>query len=402
MKTYIWDFTTQMCGGNKMKYLRKVLIIGIIFIFLPIPSKVTFAENENILEEQKSNFGIREFLKEAENYAPDFIKELDISEIFNMATSGKIDNLNFFKKILSLLGKEVTSTLKILVNILVIILIHSILKSLTDSLENSGISKVVYYVQYILIVTIIMANFSEILKSVNGTIEDLVGFSKNLIPLLITLMIFTGSVTTSTVIEPILLFLIEFISNLIRTLIIPIVSIITVMIIISKISDKIQINKLGSFMKSSVVWILGVILTVFVGVVSLEGGLTSSVDGITAKTAKAAVSNLIPVVGKVLGDGVDAVLGSGVVLKNAVGIVGVIIIIGICLMPIIKLATFSVIYTILSGIVEPLADTKIVKLLDEMSGIFKLLLAIVCSVSVLLIIGITLVIKISNSGMMYR
>ncbi len=71
-------------------------------------------------------------------------------------------------------------------------------------------------------------------------------------------------------------------------------------------------------------------------------------------------------------------------------------------MPIIKLATFSVMYSITSGVIEPLADEKIVKLLHEMSDVFKILLAIVCSISVLLIIGITLVIKISNSGMMYR
>lgn len=106
--------------------------------------------------------------------------------------------------------------------------------------------------------------------------------------------------------------------------------------------------------------------------------------------------------GKILGDSVDAILGCGVVLKNAVGVIGVILIIGICLMPIIKLGTFSVMYSITSSLIQPLADEKIVKLLDEMSGIFKLLLAILCSISVLLIIGITLVIKISNSGMMYR
>lgn len=71
-------------------------------------------------------------------------------------------------------------------------------------------------------------------------------------------------------------------------------------------------------------------------------------------------------------------------------------------MPIIKLGTFTIMYSITSSIIQPLADDKIVKLLDEMSGIFKLLLAILCSASVLLIIGVTLVIKISNSGMMYR
>lgn len=81
---------------------------------------------------------------------------------------------------------------------------------------------------------------------------------------------------------------------------------------------------------------------------------------------------------------------------------GTIVIIGICIIPIIKLSTFCIMYSISSAIIEPLADSKIVNLLDEMSGIFKVLLAVMCTISVLLIIGITLAIKISNSGMMYR
>ena len=284
---------------KKMQILTTIMIIA-IFIFIP---KNTKAYNENkeintdmILEEQQASFGIRDFLKEVENYSPDFVKDLDISDIFNSALTGKIDNTTILKKILNLLGVQVTDTLKILINILLIVLIHSVLKSITDGLENGEVSKIVYYVQYVLIVTIIMANFTDILKSVKDTIENLVGFSGSLVPLLVTLMTYTGSITTTAVIEPILLFMIEFIANLIKTLVIPIISIITVLIIISKITDKVQISKLGNFLKSSVVWALGIILTIFVGVVSLEGSLTSSVDGVTAKTAKAAVSSLIPIV----------------------------------------------------------------------------------------------------------
>lgn len=284
---------------KKIQILTTIMIIA-IFIFIP---KNTKAYNENneintdmILEEQQASFGIRDFLKEVENYSPDFVKDLDISDIFNSALTGKIDNTTILKKILNLLGVQVTDTLKILINILLIVLIHSVLKSITDGLENGEVSKIVYYVQYVLIVTIIMANFTDILKSVKDTIENLVGFSGSLVPLLVTLMTYTGSITTTAVIEPILLFMIEFITNMIKTLVIPIISIITVLIIISKITDKVQISKLGNFLKSSVVWTLGIILTIFVGVVSLEGSLTSSVDGVTAKTAKAAVSSLIPIV----------------------------------------------------------------------------------------------------------
>ena len=172
--------------------------------------------------------------------------------------------------------------------------------------------------------------------------------------------------------------------------------------IVSNISDKIQIERLSKFLKSSIIWILGIILTIFSCTLSLEGTLSSSVDGITAKTAKAAVSSVIPVVGKVLGDVVDSVLGCGVILKNAVGLVGVIVIIGICIMPIIKIGILSIIYSLSSALIQPIADTKIVKLLEEMGGVFKILLGILCAISVMLIIGITLVIKISNSGMMYR
>ena len=71
-------------------------------------------------------------------------------------------------------------------------------------------------------------------------------------------------------------------------------------------------------------------------------------------------------------------------------------------MPIIKIGTLSIIYSLASVVIQPVADEKIVKLLDEMGGVFKLLLGILCALSVLLIIGVTMVVKISNSGMMYR
>ena len=144
------------------------------------------------------------------------------------------------------------------------------------------------------------------------------------------------------------------------------------------------------------------VLTLFVSLVSVEGSLSSSVDGITAKTAKAAVSSFIPVVGKILGDAVDTVIGCTSILKNAVGIVGVIVILGICITPIIKLVLLMTTYYIGSAICEPIADAKVVKLLSEIGDTFRVLLAILCSLAVMLIIGTTLVMKISNSGLMYR
>ena len=380
--------------------MKKIILIFILVLM--IPTKVLAETEEEIMASTQEKFNISGFINQAQEYTGDFFKDMDLSDIFTQAVQGKVNNQTIYKKIIKILGNEVNSNIKILISILVIIVIHGILKSITDSLENSNVSQIIYFVQYILIVTLIMSNFTEIIKLIKETANNLVGFINLLMPLLLTLMVYTGNITTSTVLEPILLFISNFIGNIIVNVLIPIVLIIVVFSIISKISDRVQVEKISKFLKAGVVWFLGVVLTIFVGVVSLEGTLSSSVDGITAKTAKAAVSSVIPVVGKVLGDVVDSVLGCGVILKNAVGVVGVIVIIGICILPVLKIATLSIMYSLASAVVQPVADDKIVKLLDEMSGVFKLLLAILCSLSVILIIGVTLVIKISNSGMMYR
>lgn len=332
------------------------------------------------MKHKKETFGINSFIENSKQYTGEFFADADISEILNSAISGKVDNSKIYKKILNILGTEVQTGIKSLLSILAIIIIHSILKSISESLENDSISKLIYYVQYLAIVTIIMSNFSDVINLVKQTSNNLIGFMNTLIPVLVSLMLYTGSITTTSILEPIILFLINFIGNLIQNILIPIILIIASISIISKISDQVQVAKLSKFLKSSTLWFLGIILTIFVGIVSLEGTLASSVDGITAKTAKSIVSSAVPVVGKILGDVVDSVLGCGIILKNAVGFVGVVIIISICIVPILKLSVLTISYKLVASISEVIADAKIVKLLDEMGDIFKILLGILFTI----------------------
>ena len=378
-------------------YFFRFIILTIFFIF--VNSSIVFAEKtgtEDILESQKSSLNISGFLDEANKYTSDLYGNFNVDDIFNKAIKGEIDNESIIKKFLSIIGKEIIDCIGVLGTVIVIIVIHSILKSISDGLENKTVSQIVYYVQYILIVTLIMVNFADIISMVKNSIDSLVGFMNSLIPILITLMLTTGSFTSASLLEPILLFLITFIGNFINMIIS------TALAIVSKVSERIQLDKLSKFFNSSIVWILGIVLTIFVGLASVEGSLSSTVDGITAKTTKAAVSNFIPVVGKILGDAVETVIGCGAILKNAVGIVGVIVVISICMAPIIKLAILMGLYYLSAAVCQPIADEKIIKLLDQMGDTFKILFAILCSISIMLVIGVTLVIKISNSGLMYR
>ena len=100
--------------------------------------------------------------------------------------------------------------------------------------------------------------------------------------------------------QPIILFIITFIGSFINTILIPVALISVTLNIISNVSDKVQIDKLSKYINTTVIWILGIVLTIFVGVSSLEGSITNGVDALIVKTTKAAVSNFIPIVGKIL------------------------------------------------------------------------------------------------------
>lgn len=175
-------------GILKMK--RKIICIFIVFLFMFVPQ--SFSINEETLNEQQETFGISSFIKNSKEYInEDFLEENDINSIFETAIKGKVDNKTFLSRLFNLFGKEAKKTLITISSVIVIILVHSILKSISESLENDTIAKLIYYVQYILIATIIFGNFAEIIQMVKEASGNIVGFINILVPLLSSLMLFT-------------------------------------------------------------------------------------------------------------------------------------------------------------------------------------------------------------------
>ena len=313
--------------------IKKIIFVFLILLLTLIPQ--SNATNEQTIEEQKNTFEINQFINNSEEYVnKDFMQQEDLNSLLNSAIKGQVNNKNIFTKIFGIFGKEFKNSMATLSSILAIIVIHSILK---------------------------MTNFSDVIAMIKTATANMVGFINVLVPLLTTLMVFTGSITTTSMVQPVMLFTVNFIGNLIQTVLIPIVLAASSLSIISKVSDRIQIDRLSKLLKSGVNWFLVIGITIFVSIITLEGGLSSSVDGISAKTTKAVVSSAIPIIGKILGDAVDSVLGCGVILKNAVGIVGVVIILGICIGPIIKLALAMISYKIIARYLPTYCRRKNIK-----------------------------------------
>jgi stage III sporulation protein AE len=283
-----------------------------------------------------------------------------------------------------------------MIAILIVIVIHSILKAVIENLGNESVARIAYFVQYLIIVSLVVSNFTDLILVVKNAISEIINFMMLLIPILTALMLTTGAIVSTTVTESVLLVLINVIGRIIGNLIIPLLLAGTSLAIVNSVSDKVQVSRLAKFINSLAVWILGVVLTVFVAVLLIEGTLSTSVDGLTAKTAKTAISTFIPVVGKIMGDTVDTVIGCANLLKNAVGIIGVLILFGIVAIPIIKVAIMWALIRLLASLCEVIADEKIVRLFDIMSESYKVLFGILISVSIMFIVGVTLVLRMTN------
>ena len=213
--------------------------------------------------------------------------------------------------------------------------------------------------------------------------------------MLISIVTVTGNITSGTFIQSIILFSITLIGKVIIDIIFPILIVSTVLGIISNLSDKISTEKLAKYIKSTITWLLCIILTIFTGLLTLETSLTKGVDQVSAKATKAAISSFVPVVGKILGDTVETVLGCAGILKNTIGFIGIVGVIGICIIPVIRIGVLTLTYYLASSLCEVIADKKIVKIIEQMGDTFKILFGIISSMSLMMIIGITVIIKIS-------
>ena len=371
--------------------MKKFLLIFLFFIMT-----TSYAMSEEPIN-------IREFSETMKSFNSEFLDEYDYEDIIRNIEKGdfKFDYKKIFGKAGRFLIKEIRSNIGLAVQIVIISLLFGFLDNLKGNFSSDGVSQIAFYVCYILLVTLIIASFVQIYNVAYGVVFEIEKFMKVLIPIIFGIVAAMGGITTSSVIYPVLAFSTQFITTFMTNFLFPVSMIAFVFGIVSNISDKVSISRVPNILKSVSLWSMGVILTLFIGILSLEGTVASTVDGVTVKTAKFLFSGSVPVVGKLLGDSVDVILGSTLIIKDAVGFVGVAVLFGLALAPIIKIIVVTAIYSGLSAIIEPFSDKRICKCLNDTADASKMLLGIVVCVTVMVIIGTVMLLKITNFTSMH-
>ncbi len=377
--------------------MKSILVIFIcIFVIIPINS---YADQLATVQYDELEFD--KLMDISSDY---LVEDISIENIKDKLLNGEnfIDIHTLGGKILSLISEEVMLNINLVVSLIVLAIVCSILTNLQSAFENRGVSEISFVACYIVFVALTVTGFYECAKLAGKVVNEQAAFMKMAVPTYISLMISTGNVSVAKTMEPVFLFAVQFIGGFIDRFMLPVVFWISILSVVNNLSDRFHVSKLIDFSKQTITWVLAGMVTFFVAVMNLTGITSSAVDGVAIRSMKYAVGRFVPVVGGILTDSVDTVITSTIVVKNAMGVLGVIVMILICASPIIKLAVSMIMFKIAAGVIEPIADKRIVGIVSNIASGISLLFIMVFSVTVMFIISITTVIGFSNITAMIK
>lgn len=366
------------------------------------------SDEEKVIEEQVRSDEAGKIEDQLDKYSGGDVKEIipgyDPKTLLEKAAKGKLD-LNPATLInggLKYLFKELYTNLDILVKLIVLVVLCAVLRNLQTSFLSQSVGELAFFACYIVIVTVVLMSFNTALDLGRGIIDSMVAFMQATVPVLITLLVSSGNITSGGVFQPILISIVEIAGTVMRNLFIPLIFLSTILSIVDNISDKIQISKLAAFLKQISGWALGLMLTIFIGVVSIQGSLGAVVDGVTSKTAKFAIGAFIPVAGKYLADAADAIIGCTLLIKNAAGVAVMVGIMAICIVPLLKMFALILLYRITCVLIEPISEKRITACISEVAGSLTFIMGIVAAVAFMFLLSVTAIISASNISTMIR
>lgn len=386
----------------------KKKIIGLVFIiFFSIFSGVAYGE-DNTKDYEQTKDSIDQYIDNQLNKVntddiEKYIKEDNIVKDVNLKTyiknliSGDENILDLFdkEKIKATVFGEVKTSLKVAASILVLALLSSIIKSLENSFSSSAISKISNYIIFITVVTLALVSFKDVLGICYSTIESVIGLVNVIIPIIIALLVLMGLPITSTALNPIFIGGIAAINIVFKNFIFVTISMAFAILVINNLSDNIKLNRLSSFIKQINVVALGAVFTVYLGLVSIQGLYVTSFDKFSVKTAKFAIGNFIPVVGGFVSDSVDILLSSSQLIKNVFGGIGLVVLVGICIVPIIKIIGVILVYKVCAIAIEPIGESNIATFLNEVANLLMVILATIIAVTIMFFVTIAILTSIS-------
>ncbi|WP_462412159.1 stage III sporulation protein AE [Neobacillus sp. Marseille-QA0830] len=304
--------------------------------------------------------------------------------------------------LLKFIFHEFTANGKLLGTLIMLAIFSMFLQSMQNAFEKSNISKIAYAIVYMVLVILALNSFHIAISYTTEAIETMISFVLALIPILLALIAASGGLVSAAFFHPVILFLMNISGMFMQYIILPLLFLGTLLSVVSTISDQYKVTQLAGLLRNWSIGLMGLFLTIFLGVISVQGASAAVTDGITIRTAKFITGNFIPVIGRMFTDATDTVVSASVLLKNTVGIAGVAILLIIVAFPALKILMISFIYKFAAAILQPLGGGPIITCLDIISKSVIYVFAALSIVSLMFFLSITVIVAAGNLTMMMR
>lgn len=325
--------------------------------------------------------------------APFNFKEL-VAEIIH----GEMDITfgQWISHLISLLFKELKVNFHYMSRIIFLTILASLLTNITQAFSNKSVAELGYYVVYVVLAILLMQSFKEAMNITRETFDHVSIILKSILPTLMGLLIMSGKFTSMAALYSFMLIAYDTIIQILNQYVINVIYYCVILEIINHITEKKVLKQMMEFMKSMISFVMKGLMVAFVGITTIQRFSLPIMDNLINKASKYAIGN-IPVVGSTLVGVVDTVYSCSIILKNAFGIGAIIVIIIICLLPVVKLAAFILIYKVSAIILEPLSENRIVQCLSSIGDFCILLFGNILLAVMMFIIAISLLISLGNT-----
>lgn len=364
--------------------MNKILIIMIILAAFLFPVKC-YAEED---------YGQDEIVDALPDTVQDYLDEKDITPDNSGALS--LTPKDVIEEIWGLICNEAVKPLKMLCMLLGVILLCAIVESMGGSFGNtSDTFRIVGVLACAgMMCTYISESVSYALETINGAGTFMLAF----VPAFAGMVALNGQTSTATVFGSILIVATQVFSQLSVTFLMPLSSSVLGISVAGAVNPDLKINNLAASVKKVVVWGIGLLMTVFVGLLGIQGFITTSADSVAMKAAKFAVSNSVPIVGGAVSDALSTVKGSITLVKSSMGTFGIIAGASLILPALISVVCYKLALTIAAAISEMFSVPSLTSLLRSGESVISIIIAMLFCFMIMIIVSTALVLLVGSGA----
>ncbi len=370
--------------------MKKILLIYVLCLVIFIPTNVLGNDTvSDIMKNQLESLELKELEDISQNEFGFSFKKL-VTDI----VSGKYFSVEkIVNTIVNRLFSDVNENRNIIRNLIIVGILSAMLTNVSTAFTSTDVSSLAFYVCYVVIVSILYASFSLVFNTAFTFINSINTVVVASMPVVYGTLVLSGNPAYLAGFGPIVLVFSNVIIVFVTNIILPLILSLASLELINNITEKEILSLFTKTARQALSWVMKIICTLFVTVLTMQRVTAPMVDGLVSKAAKFSV-NVVPVVGGALSGAVDTVLYIGKITKNSamIGIIALLILyIGIYF---IKIVSFLIVYKVVAICMEPIGDKRIVKTINIAGDYVGYLLSCCAIVGFMSIFSLMMVISL--------